>query len=333
MASVDCDDVGLLRQTSQLKDNQGSSNQHHITQTDEIITVVVSKSPSNSNKLDTFHPTSTSDNQCNDDHKVYHSHANGNVASLKINDVLAMNIDHCSAGNEENEDDSKIYPKSILTNCDNDKTKSLMRKKSVSFGNDEDVTKFISGEEIVDKKNPFRQSNEEDYTEKYKITKVKKSIIPTKVPRNSSSAPKAQIDETDYISKEEILKQSKYVPVYIRNPDRVFTYDKSVLEKLTTTNTSPKNIVKRAPVPVPRKSINESLIKKPKEKKRTKYQWDHSKYPDLADIKVSFRCFEFQITKNLRQKNRSNFGDAHKKCHSAKRRGVEAFNRRYMADV
>jgi hypothetical protein len=290
MASVESNDVKVLRQTSLLKDLEGSKDKHHIIQTDEIITVVVSKtetSPSNSNKLDDLHPTSTSDNQTNDDNKIYHSHANGNVGSLKINDVLAMNIDHRSAGNEENEDDSKIYPKSILTNCDNDKTKSLMRKKSVSFGNDEDITKFISGEEIVDKKNPFRQSNEEDYTEKYKITKVKKSVIPTKVPRNSSSAPKAVIDETDFISKEEILKQSKYVPVYIRNPDRVLTYDKTVLEKLTTTTTSPKNFVKRAPVPVPRKTINESSIKKPKEKKKTKYIWDHSKYPDLADIKVS----------------------------------------------
>jgi ribosomal protein S10 len=297
MASVESNDVRFLRQTRQLKGSEGSNNQHHITQTDEILTVVVSKtetSPSNSNKLDDLHQTSTSDNQSNDDNKSYHSHANGNVASLKIDDVLAMNIDHQNLGNEENEDDGKIYPKSILTNCDNDKTKSLLRKKSVSFGNDEDITKFISGEEIVDKKNPFRQSNEEDYTEKYKITKVKKSIIPTKVPRNNTSyAPKASIDETDYISKEEILKQSKYVPVYIRNPDRVLTYDKSVLEKLTPSITSPKNIVKRAPVPVPRKSVNETLIKKPKEKRRTKYQWDHSKYPDLADIKVStLKCFE-----------------------------------------
>lgn len=297
MSAVDSNDLEVLTKTSQLRDIEGSNNQHHIIQTDEIITVVVSKtetSPSNGNKSDDLHPTSTRDNQSNDANKIYHSHANGNVASPKINDVLAMNIDHPCAGNEENEDDdSKTYPKSILTNCDNDKTKSLLRKKSVSFGNDEDVTKFISGEEIVDKKNPFRQSHEEEYTEKYKITKVKKSIIPTKVPRVNTSAPKAVIDETDFISKEEILKQSKYVPVYIRNPDRVLTYDRSVLEKLSLRDSSPKqkpmsiHIAKRAPVPVPRKLVNDTSNKKPKEKKRTKYRWENSKYPDLADIKVS----------------------------------------------
>jgi hypothetical protein len=291
MAAVELSDVEVLTQTSQLRDTEGSKSQHHIIQTDEIITVVVSKtetSPSNGNKLDDLHPTSTRDNQSNEANKVYHSHANGNVASPKINDVLAMNIEH-RGGNEENEDDSKTYPKSILTNCDNDKTKSLMRKKSVSFGNHEDVTKFISGEEIVDKKNPFRQTNDEDYTEKYKITKVKKSVIPTKVPRKITNAPKASIDETDFISKEEILKQSKYVPVYIRNPDRVLTYDRSVLEKLALKDGSPKQkqSAKRAPVPVPRKIVNETSNKKPKEKKRTKYRGENSKYPDLADIKVS----------------------------------------------
>ena len=289
MATVESNDV--LTKTSQLRDIEGFNNQHHIIQTDEIITVVVSKtetSPSNGNKLDDLHRTSTRDNQSNDGNKIYHSHANGNVASPKINDVLAMNVDHC-AGNEENEDDSKSHLKSILTNCDNEKAKSLMRKKSVSFGNDEDITKFISGEEIVDKKNPFRHSNDEDYTEKYKITKVKKSVIPTKVPRNNTSAPKAVIDETDFISKEEILKQSKYVPVYIRNQDKVLTYDRSVLEQLSLKDSSPKqkHIAKRAPVPVPRKSVIDTSNKKPKEKKRTKYRWEQSKYPDLADIKVS----------------------------------------------
>jgi hypothetical protein len=291
MATVESSDVNNPTQTSQLRDTEGSKSQHHIIQTDEIITVVVSKtetSPSKSNKSDDLESTSTRDNQSNEANKIYHSHANGNVSSPKINDVLAMNIEH-RAGNEENEDDSKTYPKSILTNCDNDKLKSLMRKKSVSFGNDEDVTKFISGEEIVDKKNPFRQSNDEDYTEKYKITKVKKSVIPTKVPRKITNAPKANIDETDFISKEEILKQSKYVPVYIKNPDKVLTYDRTILERLALKDGSPKhnNIAKRAPVPVPRKSVTETSNKKPKEKKRTKYRWENSKYPDLADIKVS----------------------------------------------
>jgi hypothetical protein len=304
MAAVELSDVEVLTQTSQLRDTEGSKSQHHIIQTDEIITVVVSKtetSPSNSNKSDDLRSTSTRDNQSNDTNKIYHSHANGNVASPKINDVLAMNIDHRRAGNDENEDEGKTYPKSILTNCDNDKAKSLMRKKSVSFGNDEDVTKFISGDEIVDKKNPFRQSNDDDYAEKYKITKVKKSIIPTKVPRNITSAPKANVDETDFISKEEILKQSKYVPVYIKNPDRILTYDRSVLEKLALKDGSPKqkHIAKRAPVPVPRKSVNDTSNKKPKEKKRTKYRWDNSKYPDLADIKVSDFSVFFLLCKKI----------------------------------
>lgn len=211
--------------------NGDAEANHQIFQTDDAITIVYSdetnsKSPS-SDKSGNFTPD------------INDSNANGSIhTSLTIS-----------------EDDSHVkddddFPKSILTS---DLARTYSTKKSVSFEQDETVTKFIKGEEIKDKKNPFRHVVD-DYSDIYR-NETKKIV-------------------DDFISKEEILKQSKYVPVYIRNPDRVLTYDKSVLEQL---NVKPVKAARR-PVPVPRKSV-----RKTKEVvKRT-----DPKYPDLSDIKVN----------------------------------------------
>lgn len=206
---------------------------HQIFQTDDAITIVYSgdKSPA-SDKLGNF--------SSND------SNANGNVNTSKLNSPLSISEED---PNVKTDDDD--FPKSILSS---ELARTYSTKKSVSFEEDETIAKFIQGEEIVDKKNPFRHMNN-DQSEIY---------------RNGY---KKVVDE--FISKEEILKQSKFVPVYIKNPDRVLTYDKTVLEKLNS-KPPPLKVIKR-PVPVPRKSLRKS--------KEVNKKSD-IKYPDLSDIKV-----------------------------------------------
>lgn len=231
------------------------SNQHQIYQTDEAITVICNEAATTSSPNNYLEHTrsSVNENESTDDNE-HHTYANESDVKLKIS--------------EEN-----LSIDSPMTTP----TSDSIRKKSVSFKNDENIKKFISGEEIVDKRNPFRSLVAEEITSR-KILKLKRNGAPTSKRTN---------DETDFISKEEILKQSKYVPVYIRNPDRVLTYDKSVLENFSNRT---KNVVKKAPIPIPRKTI-----KKPKEKKNEK---PHGKYPDLSEIKVW--TFRLKVIKRLK---------------------------------
>lgn len=264
-----------------------TTSRHHIFQNDETITVLCTEEPQILSQFDnTTQPSS--DNQRSDTNQ-HHSRANQRLENGRTSESLATNEKSQESGDSP-------FPKSILTNCDSDEAKVSSGKKSVSFETDDSIKKFISGEEIVDKRNPFRSPNDEEPTDSYRITKLNKAGgIPRRIPVNGGRAPKATIDESDYISKEEILKQSKYVPVYIRNPDRVLTYDKSVLERLSTCS-SPVNggpEVRRVPVPTPRVKIVPVKPPKPpkpvKEKKKTKQHRVDSRYPNLADIKVRDR--------------------------------------------
>ncbi|XP_070499918.1 myb-like protein P isoform X5 [Chironomus tepperi] len=254
-----------------------TSDQPQIIQTDEIITVVVNE---NCNGL------------------LYRENLNDNYS----NDKKIIEISESVKKLSSNEN----FPKSILcANSDNTERKSLLRKKSVSFEKNEEIKKFIVGEEIIDKQNPFRSAL--DDSEKFRIIKTtKKSSIPTKSQNGSAFAPLAS-EENDFITKEEILKQSKYVQVYVKNPDKVLTYDRTVLDKLKvngSANTDPKPQLQqhqqqpqqqqRIPVPLPRKSTNLNNSNKipivnkkidKKEKKRN-HKVRNPKYPDLSDIKV-----------------------------------------------
>lgn len=250
---------------------ESTSDQPQIIQTDEIITVVVNE---NCNGL------------------IYRENLNDNYSNDKKIVEISESIKKLSS--------NENFPKSILcANSDNSERKSLLRKKSVSFEKNEEVKKFIVGEEIIDKQNPFRSALDE--SEKFRIVKnSKKSSIPTKSQNGSAFAPLAS-EENDFITKEEILKQSKYVQVYVKNPDKVLTYDRTVLDKLqvngsANTDTKPQlqQQQQRIPVPLPRKSTNLNNSNKipivnkkidKKEKKRN-HKVRNPKYPDLSDIKV-----------------------------------------------
>ncbi|XP_055694362.1 uncharacterized protein LOC129796454 isoform X5 [Lutzomyia longipalpis] len=175
------------------------------------------------------------------------------------------------------------------------------RKKSVSFDDvDDSVKKFINGEPIVDKQNPFKQPNRVD----------KSSIgVRYRAPNGHQAGKPLQIDD-EYITKEEVLKESKYVKTYIKNPDKYFTYDPSIVERLrenTEEHSTTRIPAPRKPIPIPRKlskttkeRLKELTIKysppkfytqertpiKPVNGVVVKNQVDRSKYPDLADIKV-----------------------------------------------
>ena len=110
----------------------------------------------------------------------------------------------------------------------------------------------------------------------------KSSNIPTKT--SNGHAPLAS-EETDFITKEEVLKQSKYVPVYIKNPDKVLTYPKPVLERIKSSDKPASNGTvnnKKIPIPLPRKSSQTKSDKKEKKRGRVR----NPKYPDLSDIRV-----------------------------------------------
>lgn len=230
--------------------NPTSDQPQIILQTDEIITVVVSE---NSSKIT----------------REIHIVENDELEDIQSESVNCVD---------------KNFPKSILANNNNlnsDDRRSLLRKKSVSFEANEEVKKFTIGEEIIDKKNPFKSDNSDNSGDKYRIIKGKKSSIPTKA---ANGAPLAR-EENDFITKEEILKQSKYVPVYIKNPDKILTYPKPVLEQIKTSDKISNgnlNNSKKIPVPLPRKSSATKSDKKDKKRGRVR----NPKYPDLSDIKV-----------------------------------------------
>lgn len=270
--------------------NDSNNNNHHlnninstsdqpqiILQTDEFITVVV-----NENSGSKITREVIEDDELSDIEKQKTATSSESVVKKDFN--------------EDINSADKNFPKSILTNNTNNSDtidrKSLLRKKSVSFETSEDVKKFIAGEEIIDKLNPFRSNiiidGDNNSGDKYRIIKGKKlSSIPTTV----KPAPLAS-EENDFITKEEILKQSKYVPVYIRNPDRVLTYPKPVLEKLTPTGADSiangnLNNSRKIPVPLPRKAstkLSTTNKSDKKEKKRSRVR--NPNYPDLSDIKV-----------------------------------------------
>lgn len=161
---------------------------------------------------------------------------------------------------ESGSDHSNVPEKTdseISTHDPRDKASKTENVTKFSLSNE--VDKFIEGEEIVDSENPFR--------------KPKKSV-------------RYKLAQADFITKEEILKQSKFVPVYIKNPDSILTYptlsDKSDEDRRIR---KPLPATRKVPTPAPR-----SVIEKPK---RTSKSKTCQIYPNLSDIKVSNDLISF----------------------------------------
>uniref|UniRef100_A0A1I8M659 Uncharacterized protein n=1 Tax=Musca domestica TaxID=7370 RepID=A0A1I8M659_MUSDO len=205
-------------------------------------------------------------------------------------------------------------------------------KKSVSFDpNDEKIKKFIAGEPIVDQQNPFK-SNGYLSTTNGGSSKRKDKKTPPPVPakrstlsvrktvtqqlrererekekererqkneannRKSNGIIKSPSDE--FVTTEEVLKQSKYVKTYIKNPDPYFVYDPTVLARLKfeelrdlALKKPPKRIVtQNTPQPQPRERLKELKNRqnenKPSKPPITFKKCSKPNYPDLSDLKI-----------------------------------------------
>lgn len=210
--------------------------------------------------------------------------------------------------------------KSILkTNNSDEQSNNSVRtiKKSVTINIDEEeIKKFIEGDIIVDKQNPFKGSSNR--------TKLTTSTAPngggktTRIAslRKKSSAVTPDTDQI-IITKQDVLNESKYVKTYIKNPDKVFIYDPTLIQRLqeqeereklarlqanvvdelnrsvltasvkrskaTRSKVKPQ-IVPRSKVPV--ESGTNGVSKVPKYRTSNKSTKNGIKYPDLSDIKV-----------------------------------------------
>lgn len=232
------------------------------------------------------------------------------------NDECENSYDNCNISQDES-----------ISSVSGSVKSSTKLKKSVSFDpQDEKVRKFIEGEPIVDQKNPFKQH--------YPTwgNSAKKKKIPPPVPtkrstlsvrktvtqqlrererekekekeriknetnnRKSSSSNNASLPSPgDFVTTEEVLKQSKYVKTYVKNPDPYFVYDPSILARLKyeeTRDVSDKKLSKKLRLT----NQTKDCIKILKSKPSIETSLSHSKipfkkcskpnYPDLSDIKI-----------------------------------------------
>lgn len=145
----------------------------------------------------------------------------------------------------------------------------------------EKVAKFVSGDPIADKQNPFKFSAlERDETDSY----PRRPVILT-----SPNPSKCEEDDDGAdISTEDVLNESKYVKTYIKNPDKFFTLDTTNIKRIQREE---RNAFATKPIPVRRRLLNNHVVTKAPllPTKGTKKRWisdKHSVYPDLADIKV-----------------------------------------------
>lgn len=199
------------------------------------------------------------------------------------------------------------FPKPILnnnsshtnhnkSNCSTS-NRSTSHKKSVSFDtDDEKILKFINGEVINDQPNPFINLTAAKRAEFFNDTKP--IILPP----------------DEFITTADVLKESKYVKTYVKNPDKYFEFDPTIKEKLVREDEGER----RRNIPVRKSRISKITNERLKELKnkysptaiygKTKsdsevdvvdYHKDHkqsflsknrsidrSRYPDLSQIKV-----------------------------------------------
>ncbi|KAH8238515.1 hypothetical protein KR032_007954 [Drosophila birchii] len=197
-------------------------------------------------------------------------------------------------------------------------------KKSVSFNpNDEKIRKFTTGEPIVDQKNPFRnghvangqrekktpppvpakrstlsvrktvtqQLREREREKEREQQKNEANARRSRATKNSAPSTPAE----DYVTTEEVLKQSKYVKTYIKNPDAYFVYDPTVLARIKFEELQEiagklpkrKQAAKdpRAGTKQPRTIHNQNTNPNPTSKLAFK-KCSKPNYPELANLKI-----------------------------------------------
>ncbi|XP_055326242.1 uncharacterized protein LOC129579985 isoform X8 [Sitodiplosis mosellana] len=134
-------------------------------------------------------------------------------------------------------------------------SKGSGNKKAVSLDKiNEKVKKFISGEIIVDKENPFKKLNAKRRADFFSST-------PTNLQRPKVTFAAKEIPKDEYITKEDVLKESKYVKTYIKHPDEYFVYDPTIKERLLKEDREEQAAQNRDRISPPKK-VNGTRISK-----------------------------------------------------------------------
>ncbi|XP_075156771.1 uncharacterized protein LOC142230048 [Haematobia irritans] len=114
--------------------------------------------------------------------------------------------------------------------------------------------------------------------------------------KSNGSINKSPSDE--FVTTEDVLKQSKYVKTYIKNPDPYFVYDPTVLARLKfeelrdfALKKPPKRIVQQQPQPQPRERLkdlkNRQNDNKPIKSTTLPFKkCSKPNYPELSDLKI-----------------------------------------------
>lgn len=192
-------------------------------------------------------------------------------------------------------------------------------KKTISLEKiDETVKKFIGGEVIVDKENPFKKLNAKRRADFF-------SSVPVNVTNSNRKTTTIQLPKDEFITTKDVLNESKYVKTYVKNPDEYFVYDPTLKERLLNEEQRELADKRRERISLPKKStatrisrLTHERLKELKNKyspsplysqqrtrsnpisngyavngglntKLSKVQnkkVDRSKYPDLSQIKV-----------------------------------------------
>lgn len=178
------------------------------------------------------------------------------------------------------------------TVVDRDSVKVIASVSPIPIEISEQVAKFVDGDPIADKKNPFKVNGSvlggHDEPDNYHMLGKGRVILTTPSKSRKSNGdqeldPIESIEDDDDgdISTEDVLNQSKYVKTYIKNPDAYFTLDTDNIKRIQREERSNK------PIPLRRRLLLNN--QPPQSNKITKKRWiadKYSVYPDLADIKV-----------------------------------------------
>ncbi|XP_037934571.1 uncharacterized protein LOC119668950 isoform X2 [Teleopsis dalmanni] len=233
--------------------------------------------------------------------------------------------DHCNESAVSNCDTSTDQSTLSKTRDINSKARSKL-KKSVSFDPaDEKIKKFIAGDPIVDQQNPFKnhfntngslkkkkvpppvptkrstlsirktvtqQLREREREKEKERERLKNETNNRKSSTNNQNGTLSSPDE--FVTTEEVLRQSKYVKTYIKNPDPYFVYDPTVLARIKfeeLRELSEKKPPKKLKLTTQtRERLKDLKNKQPIDTKPSSLlpfkKCSKPNYPELSDIKV-----------------------------------------------
>lgn len=158
------------------------------------------------------------------------NHSNKKLQTTAVDDIEKpnnkLNRIYTEKSNEKVIHEKAQSNENILSASNGDSS-PIRTKKSFSLDKiDESAKKFISGDIIIDKENPFKKLNAKRRADFF-------SSAPNHI-SNGKAIPstKSKLANEEFVTKEDVLKESKYVKTYIKRPDDYFVYDPTLKERL-----------------------------------------------------------------------------------------------------